>query len=144
MGAEMFRLSDELSQAAPKLARQQAWAPRVDVVEAASHVLVKVELAGVRSGHFVIQYSNDRHALVIRGERHDETSDPRVHTAAHQIEIDYGPFAREVRLPDVPLDVAGAQAQLGNGFLTIVIPKDGDTDQPDIVIERTITVRRLR
>ena len=144
MGAEMQRLSSEMSPAPPKLARQKEWSPRVDVLESADHVFVKVELAGVRCGNFVIQYSGDRHALQVRGQRQDDTIDPGVPTAPHQLEIDYGDFAREVRLPDVPLLVREAQAQLANGILTIVIPKDGPESAPKIVIERTITVRRLR
>ena len=143
MGVEMHRLSSEMSPAAPKLARQKEWAPRVDVFETKAMVLVKVELAGVKSGQFVVQYSGERHSLIVRGERHDDTCDLNLSAAPHQLEIDYGQFAREVHLPDVPLAVSDAQVQLVHGMLTIAIPKvDATTDQ--VHVEHTITVRRLR
>lgn len=144
IGAEMERLSSEMSPAQPKLARQKEWSPRVDVLESPTSVVVKVELAGVRFSQVMIQYSGDRHALVIRGERTDDTTDSRVPTAPHQLEIDYGQFAREVRLPDVPLVVGESQAQLANGVLTIVIPKEGPDSGSAVIVQRTITVRRLK
>ena len=144
MGVEMHRLSSEMSPAAPKLARQKEWAPRVDVFESADFVLVKVELAGVRMGQFVIQYSGDRHSILIRGERPDETCELNLSAAAHQLEIDYGQFAREIPLPDVALAVSEAQAQLANGMLAISIPKMANGERDQTVVATTITVRRLR
>ena len=140
----MHRLSSEMSPAAPKLARQKEWSPRVDVFETTEFVLVKVELAGVRTGQFVIQYNGDRNSIVVRGERYDETCEHNQQVAAHQLEIDYGQFAREIHLPDVSLAVGAAQAQLANGMLTISIPKVTDGDRNQIVVATTITVRRLR
>ena len=144
MGAELERLSHELAPSGPKLARQKEWAPRVDVLETPVNVLVKVELAAVRGGQFVLQYNGERNVLLVRGERRDEPIARGTPTASHQLEIEYGPFSREVRLPDVPLDVSRAHAQLSNGMLTIVIPKLGTAHGQEYVVERTVTVRRLR
>lgn len=144
MGVEMHRLSSEMSPAAPKLARQKEWAPRIDVFETAAHVLVKVELAGVRGGQFGIQYNGDRNSLIVRGERYDDTCDVNHQAAAHQLEIEYGQFARELNLPEVPLVIEDAQAQLSNGMLTIAIPKASHGDRDQVIVTRTITVRRLR
>jgi len=144
MGVEMQRLSSEMSPAGPKLARQKEWAPRVDVIESADYVLIKMELAGVRTGQFVIQYNGERHSILVRGERPDETCHHNEQVAAHQLEIDYGQFAREIHLPDAPLAVGSVQAQLANGMLTIAMPKVVNGDRDQVVVERTITVRRLR
>lgn len=140
----MDRLSSEMSPAPPKLARQKEWAPRVDVLESAEHVIVKVELAGVRSGQVLIQYNAERHALLLKGERNEDSIDPRIQTAPHQLEIDYGHFAREVRLPNANLIVSESQAQLANGVLTVVIPKEDKEATTAVIVERTITVRRLK
>ncbi len=142
LGFEMRRLSSEMSPAAPKLARQKEWAPRVDVLETPEHVIVRVELAGVRAGQFVIQYSTERHALLIRGERVDEAADLSVPRAPHILEIDYGHFAREVKLPDVPINVRSTNAQLSNGMLTILIPKDDKAPDEAVLSEARIVVRR--
>lgn len=144
IGAEMDRLSSEMSPAPPKLARQKEWSPRVDVFETASHVIVKVELAGVRCGQVAVQYNGDRHALVIRGERVDDSVEPGIPKIPQQLEIDYGLFAREIRLPEGPLTVNESQAQMANGILTIVIPKEEPERTSAVVVEQTITVRRLR
>ncbi|MBS1723374.1 MAG: Hsp20/alpha crystallin family protein [Armatimonadetes bacterium] len=144
IGVEVHRLSNELSPAGPKLARQRAWAPRIDVLELPDHVLIKVELSGVRAGQFTVQYSLERHCLQVRGERNDEAVCPGIPTLAHQLEIEYGPFAREVKLPDVGLKVEETQAQLTHGMLKIVIPKGETEEEQHYVVERTISVRRLR
>ncbi|MBS1715542.1 MAG: Hsp20/alpha crystallin family protein [Armatimonadetes bacterium] len=142
MGLDMHRLSNEMVPAAPKLAMQKEWAPRIDVLETPGHVLVKAELAGVRTGQFVIQYSPEKHVLLVRGERAAESLGPDIPTLPHQLEIDYGQFAREIRLPDVPLDVNLAQAHIACGMLTVLIPKSQAAEETHVIVERTITVRR--
>lgn len=143
MGIDLQRFSSELSPAAPKLARQKEWAPRVDVLEGPEHIIVRVELPGVRGNQFVINFNVEKNALILRGERQDVAADSGDVFTPHQLEIDYGQFAREVKLPDGDINVADAQAQLCNGILTIVVPK-GLTETTTMIIERTITVRRTK
>lgn len=142
MGVELHRLSSELAPAAPKVARQREWSPRVDVLETPDHVIVRVELAGVQVGEFLIRYHQGHHALVVQGERTEEECPTHPHSP-HLLEIEYGRFAREIGLPEVGLDLASTQAVLRLGILTILIPKDLTSDMPKIEIERRITVRRV-
>lgn len=144
MGTDLHRLSSELSASGPKLARQKEWAPRVDVIETQDKVNIKVELAGVKAAHLGIQFNGERNALIIRGDRSDDTCDHGGPAAPHLLEIEYGQFAREITLPDLPLDIESSQALLANGMLNISIPKTGASADPVVVVERRITVRRLK
>jgi HSP20 family protein len=56
--------------------------------------------------------------LVVAGERRRPRGDGRVY---QQMEIDYGPFRREVALPEA-VDTAAARASYERGLLTIVLP----------------------
>jgi HSP20 family protein len=56
--------------------------------------------------------------LVVAGERPRPRGDGRVY---QQMEIDYGPFKREVALPEA-VDTSAARASYERGLLTIVLP----------------------
>jgi HSP20 family protein len=77
---------------------------------------VVVELPGVdpESVHVVV----GERALLIAGERRRPKVAGHVY---HQMEIEYGPFQRQVRLPE-DVDADGASAQFENGVLTISLP----------------------
>lgn len=144
MGTDLHRLSSELSVSGPKLARQKEWVPRVDVIETEDRVNIKVELAGVKAAQLAIQFNGERNAVLIRGDRGDVTCDHGGPAAPHLLEIEYGQFAREIQLPDIPLDIDRSQALLANGMLNISVPKSDPRPDDVIVVEQTITVRRLK
>lgn len=122
VGAELQRLSEEMTPVGPRVARTRAWEPRVDVVEMESHVIVKAELAGVRGDDIRIHILPQRNALVIRGVRNEEDlGDGR--GCYHQLEIGYGEFEREVALPPGDLDLDSVRAHYRNGFLIVALPK---------------------
>ena len=77
---------------------------------------VVVELPGVdpASVHVVV----GERALLIAGERHRPKVAGHVY---HQMEIEYGPFQRQVRLPE-DVDPDGTRACFQNGVLTISLP----------------------
>lgn len=135
-------IAPDSSPGSPKIARQKEWAPKVDVLEAPQEIIIKVELAGVRAGQVVINFVEENHSLIVRGERTANPTEPCIPMSPHQIEIDYGQFAREIYLPQVSIQLDSAQAQLLNGILTIVIPKAREpkfelpTNQAFITIER--------
>jgi HSP20 family protein len=70
--------------------------------------------------------------LVIAGERNRPQVDGRVY---QQMEIEYGPFRRRIRLPE-DVDPEGAHASYERGVVTVTLPvTDHATARGRIVIE---------
>lgn len=96
--------------------RSHGWQPPTDVFETETHIVVKVEVAGMRHADFHISLS-DRH-LTIGGGRHG-SSEQR---AYHQMEVHYGEFRRDIELP-APVDADRIEATYEDGLLRISLPK---------------------
>jgi HSP20 family protein len=94
---------------------------------------VVVELAGVDPASLRIEVTELR--LSISGERVRPRSDNRRY---QQMEIEYGPFERQVQLVE-PVDVDAANAVYEAGMLTITMPLATRVAEADHV---TIVVRR--
>jgi HSP20 family protein len=98
--------------------RGDRWLPDVDVFESTVGVVVRVELAGVRSED--LRVTVDGGTLRISGVRRvAERADVQ---RLHQMEIATGPFERRVQIP-VPIDREAVSANLADGFLTVVLPR---------------------
>ncbi len=123
VGRGMSSLAEEMAQGRPRVAAGQCWEPRVDVFEEEGRFLVRVEIAGVRGEDIGLHFVPERHALVIRGVRGEPASGDGWRRAAHQLEIMYGEFLREVALPQVSIDASGIRAQYRNGMLLVMVPK---------------------
>ena len=95
-----------------------AWRPPTDLCETEDAFIAYVEVAGVTEGNLVVSYA-DR-MLTVTGIR--EYSGYR--GAYHQMEIRYGEFRTQVRLP-VSVDDDKIEASYSDGFLTVVMPKRG-------------------
>jgi HSP20 family protein len=94
------------------------WRPYVDVVETEKEIVVRAELAGVRSED--LRVSVDGSLLRISGVRRPhEGSDVR---RLHQMEIAAGPFERRLQIP-VAFERGQVTAHLADGFLTVTLPK---------------------
>ena len=111
-----------MGQRRPTLATGRFWEPRVDVMDLGDRILVRAEIAGVRVEEVGLLYNLDRHSLTIRGLRREELDDEGP-PAFHQLEIPFGDFQREIRLPSVAIDPEGIRASYRNGFLYVVLPK---------------------
>ncbi|MDH3521464.1 MAG: Hsp20/alpha crystallin family protein [Myxococcales bacterium] len=98
--------------------RGDRWQPDVDVVETESAIVVRVELAGVRSEN--LRVTIDSNVLRVSGVR--LPADASGVKRLHQMEIAAGPFERRVRVP-VPIETDGVSAHLADGFLTISLRK---------------------
>jgi len=92
------------------------WRPPTDVFETDENVVIRVDIAGVKESDFSITL--DQNVISIRGMRSD-ISEKR---AYHQLEIPFGEFHTEIKLP-VAVDTDRAQAEYKNGFLWVSIPK---------------------
>lgn len=141
VGHELQKLSEEILPTQPTLAKGKCWQPRVDLIDAGNVVVLKAEIAGVRGEDIRVSYNRDRHSLILRGVREDSDR-PDSCCGAHLLEIYYGEFEREVRLPAVNLDVANIRAQYRNGFLLVVIPKENE-EAGRIVVTETVTIKRI-
>ncbi len=138
VGNELQRLSEEMVASRPRVATGKGWEPRVDVVEDANRILVKAEIAGVRGEDIQLVYLPERHSLLLRGYRQDAGEAGQGRSSVHQLEIFYGEFQREVRLPDVPVLIDEMKAQYRNGFLLVLLPKE-----QRVTITRTVTIKKV-
>jgi HSP20 family protein len=93
------------------------WVPNTDVYETDNGLVVKVELAGMRSDHLEIMVEENR--LRISGNRPDGCRAGKCSFLV--MEINYGPFESVLALPP-GYDLSQAKAAYLNGFLRIDVP----------------------
>jgi HSP20 family protein len=98
--------------------RGDRWQPDADVFETEKEIVVRVDLAGVRSSD--LRVTVDGSMLRISGVR--VSGDSSEVKRLHQMEIATGPFERRVRVP-VAFDRDRVVAHLSDGFLTVSLSK---------------------
>ncbi len=96
----------------------QAFHPPMDIYETEEHLVVILEIAGMKPEEFQVIFEKD--LLSIRGTRIEKCSQPKTHL--HQMEIDYGHFERTLQIP-FPLKTDEFKATYQQGFLVITVPK---------------------
>jgi HSP20 family protein len=107
----------EFSQSYPS----HAWNPDINAYLCAGQIIICVDLAGVEAAGVDVRVESRR--VQLRGHR--EAPEPRgpkerpLQTLA--MEIDYGPFEREITLP-VEVDTGRVTADQRNGLLWIYLP----------------------
>src|SRR5881227_1530878 len=94
-----------------------SWVPNTDVYATDGGLVVKVELAGMRSDHLEITVEGTH--LRISGNRPDGCRAPKCNFLV--MEINYGPFESVLELP-AGYDLSQAKAAYLNGFLRIDVP----------------------
>jgi len=93
------------------------WVPNTDVYVTDNGLVIKVELAGMRSEHLEITVEGNR--LRISGSRPDGCRASKCSFLV--MEINYGPFETSLELPP-GYDLGLAKAAYLNGFLRIDVP----------------------
>jgi HSP20 family protein len=93
------------------------WVPNTDVYVTESVLVIKVELAGMKSENLEINVEGNR--LRITGNRPDCCRAPKCSFLV--MEINYGPFESLIELPP-GYDLSQAKAAYLNGFLRIDVP----------------------
>ena len=101
----------------------QKWQPAINAFRCEKAVRICVDLAGVDRSHISLTVEPRR--VMVQGTR--IPPEPTTHQGRAvqmlALEIDYGPFEREVILPaDVEVDVEEAHAEQENGLLWISLP----------------------
>ena len=99
----------------------QCWQPAINAFRCEAAVRICVDLAGVDRA--AIDLTVEPQRVVVRGSREapEPTDDQGRALQMLALEIDYGPFEREVPLP-VEVDVESASAEQQNGLLWIYLP----------------------
>ncbi|MEI6394055.1 MAG: Hsp20/alpha crystallin family protein [Verrucomicrobiota bacterium] len=100
-----------------EVAGRAHWVPNTDVYATDNGLVVKVELAGMRSEHLEITVEGSR--LRISGNRPDGCRSAKASFLV--MEINYGPFESLLELPE-GYDLSQARASYLNGFLRIDVP----------------------
>ncbi len=95
----------------------RVWRPPTDVFETDNHIVVQVEIAGMRREDFHITLEERR--LSISGARAHAPNTPG---AYHQLEVSFGEFRSEIDLPG-PIVVDRIEAEYLDGFLRVTLPK---------------------
>jgi HSP20 family protein len=93
------------------------WVPNTDVYETDEGLVIKVELAGMKSDSLELSYEHNR--IRITGNRPDGCRAPKCSFLV--MEISYGPFESVLELPPA-YDLSHAKASYLNGFLRIDVP----------------------
>ena len=116
--AEIEELFSELWQVPRFAGLRRGFRPNVDSyhTDDPHELTVIVETPGIDPASLTIVVSE--RTLVIAGERTRERAGGRVY---QQMEIEYGPFQRQVRLSE-DVDADRARARYENGIVTISLP----------------------
>ena len=112
---DLLAIQQRLDRLAPGPA---GWKPPVDLHETADEFVVIAELPGVAREAIDIKFHDGR--LTLSGAR-----EPRLCTCEqfHRVERGHGSFSRTFQLP-VPIATDAIRADLRDGLLTVVCPKD--------------------
>jgi HSP20 family protein len=93
------------------------WAPRIDVVQQGSELIVRADLPGVNPDDVTVDVNED--GLTIAGERRQERKEER--DGVYRIERSYGSFFRVIPLPEGAM-TDQANAAFRDGVLEIKMP----------------------
>jgi HSP20 family protein len=117
--AEMKRLFSNFSQMrnAGILRAINIWHPPTDVCETEMEFCIVCELAGVRKEDIRIHIEDN--IITIAGARTQKGSVEK--TVFHNLEINYGPFERNIQLPRKFIG-SEPKATYNDGFLKVTIP----------------------
>ena len=101
----------------PCYMHSSVWEPPVNVYLTADAVVVVAELAGADKESIDVSVEGDR--LLLRGHRCEPPLPGLV--SHHQVEVHFGKFERQVRLPG-PVEPGGTKAAYEQGLLRVAIP----------------------
>ena len=134
--AEIEELFSELWHVPRFAGMRRGFRPMVDSyrTDDPAELTVIVEVPGIDPKSLTIVVSE--RTLAVSGERVRDRSDGRVY---QQMEIEYGPFARHIRLSE-DVDPDRATAKYEQGILTISLPI---ASKPLLIEQYTIVVERL-
>lgn len=115
-GKEMGRLMDHFLE--PENGVNKFFAPHIDIAETDVGYQVTVDLPGMKTDDFNIEFKEGQ--LWITGERRTETEEKE--KTYHRVERRHGQFRRVISL-GTDVDVDKVEATYRDGVLTVSVPK---------------------
>lgn len=106
-----------------------AFMPPVDIYEDANHIVLKLEVPGMKLEDFDIQLEN--RTLTVRGERKFERETKEENY--HRLERRYGSFARGFTLPET-IDPESVKANYDAGVLSVELGKKAEAKPKQIKV----------
>lgn len=106
-----------------------AFVPPVDIYEDANHIVLKLEIPGMKLEDFDVQLENQ--TLTVRGERKFEKETKEENY--HRLERRYGGFARGFTLPNT-IDPETVKANYDAGILTVELAKRAEAKPKQIKV----------
>jgi HSP20 family protein len=113
-GGGVSRSSGSLFQDFATPALSAMWAPRIEAFQKGDEFIVRAELPGLRKEDVRVNLTDD--AIVIEGERRDESEDKR--EGFYHTERSYGSFYRAIPLPEGAIGDK-AEAAFNDGVLEV-------------------------
>jgi HSP20 family protein len=114
---DLLAIQQRLDRFAPA---QSGWIPPIDVHETVEDYVITAELPGLGRDDVHIHVADGQ--VTISGQRRE----PEVpYEQFHRVERGHGSFSRTFKLP-LPVDAGRVTADLRDGVLTIVCPKDAE------------------
>jgi len=98
--------------------KERAWAPRCDVKETDSALVIHADLPGLKLEDISVELHGDN--LALRGERQYVSEEKEENV--HRMECSYGSFHRTFSL-GIPVQSEGVTASYKDGVLTVTVPK---------------------
>ncbi len=133
---DMYALQNRLNSLLQDVGRSEdetltssAFVPPVDIYEDANHIVLKLEIPGMKLDDFNIQLENQ--ALTVRGERKFERETKEENY--HRIERRYGSFARVFSLPNT-INPETVKANYDAGVLSIELDKRAEAKPKQIKV----------
>lgn len=102
-----------------RLTASTAWTPPVDLVETPTAFVLVAELPGFGRDDFSVDATSE--SVTLSGRRPELPLHPEQFL---RLERGQGPFSRTFAFPHA-IDTQGIRAELGDGILTVTIPKAG-------------------
>ncbi len=99
----------------------RTWQPPTNVYETAQDYRICMEIGGMEPEWIDVTCRNDR-CVLVSGQRPMPRPEDVGELCVHLLEVDEGPFEREIDLPD-PIEIDGVEVVYKAGFLWIRLPK---------------------
>jgi HSP20 family protein len=116
-----------------------SFVPPVDICEDAQHLVLQLEVPGIRQDDLNIHIENQ--TLTVKGQRNFQANQKEENF--HRIERRYGSFTRTFTLPQT-VDTEAVSAQYDAGVLTIAVPKKAEAKPRQIKVELSAPKAELK
>lgn len=98
------------------------WQPRVNLYACHATFRICVELAGLELDALHVRCADDKHVTLSGHRRPPGAAELKDPFSVEAMEIDEGPFLRDIDLPE-PVNVGAVRISYDRGYLWITLPK---------------------